>query len=108
MGGREWGGTVCVFLLDSDVPLRVFTPTHLYALTVSMPVFFPPSPPASLLTQIKSVVSVDLYPKLIHLCVPLGVRVPQHLAVHIHYFLALALCILRHACHVRFFRCQHR
>lgn len=52
--------------------------------------------PSSLLTQIKSVVPVDLYPEFIHLCVPFGVRVPQHLTLHIHYFLALLFRVFRH------------
>lgn len=57
-----------------------------------------PSPPPSLLllTQIKSVVPVDLHPERVHPGVPLGVRVPQHLAVQVHDFLALSLRVLRH------------
>lgn len=99
MGERGWGHCFCVFVGRRYPASRFHSNTPM--LSVSRPVFLPPSPPVSLLTQIKSVVPVDLYPKLIHLCVPLGVRVPQNLAVHIHYFLALALCIFRHACHVR-------
>lgn len=49
-----------------------------------------------LLTQIKSVVPVDLHPERVHPGVPLGVRVPQHLAVQVHDFLALSLRVLRH------------
>lgn len=30
------------------------------------------------------------------MCVPLGVRVPQHFALHIHDFVALSLRVLRH------------
>lgn len=65
-------------------------------------------PPSSLLTQIKTVVLVDLYPKLVHMCVPLGVRVPQHLALHIHNFLALPFRVFRHVCRVHLSAAKHQ
>ena len=48
-----------------------------------------PAPLHSLLTQVKPVVPVDLHPEAVHPGVPLGVRVPQHLALHVHDLLAL-------------------
>lgn len=49
-----------------------------------------------LLTQIKAIVPVDLYPEPVHVRVPLGVRVPQHLALHVQDLVALSLRVLRH------------
>lgn len=71
----------------------IFPAAHLPLCT-----YYLPSPPPSLLllTQIKSVVPVDLHPERVHPGVPLGVRVPQHLAVQVHDFLALSLRVLRH------------
>lgn len=59
-----------------------------------------------LLTQINTVVSVDLHPERVHPGVPLGVRVPQHLAVQVHDFLTLSLRVLRHVYRVPSLGCH--
>lgn len=73
-------------------------PTYIPCSSPTSGTSYLPSPPPSLLllTQIKSVVPVDLHPERVHPGVPLGVRVPQHLAVQVHDFLALSLRVLRH------------
>lgn len=78
---------------SQDIP-DLYSLQLTYLLHVLSPVSA--SLPLLQLTQIKSVVPVDLHPERVHPGVPLGVRVPQHLAVQVHDFLALSLRVLRH------------
>lgn len=83
-----YSAELCSFV--GSIIRLVFSLAHLLSPSGSLP----PTP----LTQINTVVLVDLYPELVHLCVPLGVRVPQNLALHIHNFLTLSFRVFRHLC----------
>lgn len=86
------------FHAELPVCSRTFKNKLLAKHTSGLQYYLPPShlPVLMLLTQINTVVPVDLHPEGVHPGVPLRVRVPQHLAVQVHDFLTLSLRVLRH------------